>query len=180
MVNPSRITERIPRLVVLVIGDFNRAAGEALAVAEFGGRVRAAGLGLAAVKKTLAAHGVAVDGIGRSRRKVMEAALENLAAADVVLFAEGDWEAERAAVLDAERMEAAMDGRSPRPVLARGDARYRFLRTPRQWAAFALALAAGAGFEDAKEFAGGYKSQNSHAGRGRRSGAALPRKRNTR
>lgn len=181
--NESRITEKFGRCLALVIGDFTGGAPEALAMTEMGARVRAAGLGTAAARKALAEAGVEAE-VVRGRKKLLEASLERLPAADVVLFLAGHWGPEMAAVVDAERTEAAMDGRAPRPIVAQGDERLVFLRSPRQWAAFALALAAGARFEEARQFATrkkrGHEGQNTDAGTGGRSRAALPRRRNPR
>lgn len=176
----SELERKFPRSVVLVVADFSLEMGEARTLRSLGARVEAAGLGGDAERRELAALGVDAEGVTESRDAVLGAALDRLGAVDAVLFGAGDWRAEREEIFEAEREEAIADGRSLRPLIAKGDEAYGFLGSPAEWAAFALARAAGAPFEVAKEHAAreqgkdresGYKVKNRQPGSGARSRA---------
>jgi hypothetical protein len=166
------MTERFPKCLVLVVSDFRKGFGEVLALRTFGARVLAAGLGSAAVKRRLEECGVGASGIERSKRSAAEAAALRAGGCDAVLFAAGAWEAAIHEVRDAEQQAAIADGRRMIPLLDQSDKRYRFLRTPKNWALFTLARAAGADFEAAREFATerkrGHQKKDPVSGRGRR------------
>jgi hypothetical protein len=176
--------ERFSRCLVMVVADFDRSSAEALALRAFGARVVAAGLGAAAVKKAFRERGIETEGVVRSRKRVLGAALDRLGGCDAVLFAAGEWDAEFEAVREAERESAFLDGRSMRPLLAESDSRYDFLRSPVEWAAFALARAAGADADRARKFAGrqarGHEDKNTDPGAGRRSRPGSAGRRKTR
>lgn len=166
------MNERFSRCLVLVVADFNRSAAEVLALRDLGARVLVAGLGTKSVRKLLEEHGVDTAAVGRSKKDIPDVATWMSGGCDAVFFAAGDWKAAVEAVRDAEQQSAIADGRRMIPILEWGDRRYRFLRTPEQWAAFTLARAAGADMESAKEFARrqrrGHEKKDSDAGRGRR------------
>ncbi|HVX66418.1 MAG TPA: hypothetical protein VHA11_07445 [Bryobacteraceae bacterium] len=181
--------KRIPRSVVLVVADFGRDAGEVRALAALGGQIEAAGLGGEAERTLLDGLGVDASGVSETRGPVLEAALDRLGRADVVLFGAGEWSAERAEIFDTERELAIADGRSLRPLVARGDEAYAFLESAQQAAAFALAMAAGAGFEAARTFARrawdkeqkrGHQDKDREPAGGGRSRAARSRRRQAR
>ncbi len=176
--------EKIARSRVLVVADFDRGAPEVQAVLDLGGRVAVAGIGTAAAVREIEASGIDIAGIAHVRDQVLELALERLPGADAVLFGAGEWDYERGEMLEVEREEAAMDGRFPRLFLAPGDPRYDFLRTPEQRAAFALARAAGADPETAKEFSSrqtsGHKDKDTHNRTRSRGRAKAPAKRRRR
>lgn len=175
--NKRQLRQRFPRCAVLVVADFATETGEVRVLRESGARVLAAGLGGEAERRELIALGVEAEGVVESREAVLREALDRLAAADVVLFGAGDWETERQDLLDAEREEAIADGRSLRAMLSSADERFAFLGSPAARARFALAWAAGAGFEDARAFAGdgsaegkrGHKDENRRSTTGARS-----------
>lgn len=176
--------EKLGRCRVLVVADFRGGAPEVQAVLGVGGRVIVAGVGTAAARKQLEACGIDAGGVARARRDVLELALDRLPGADAVVFGAGDWERERKEMLEVEREEAAMDGRVPRLFLATSDPRYDFLRSPEERAAYALARAAGADPETAKEFSSrqtsGYKDKDSHDRSRSRGRAKMPAKRQAR
>jgi hypothetical protein len=176
--------EKLGKSRVLAVADFREGAPEVQAILDLGGRVVVAGLGTDAAKKELEARGVDTGGVTASRESVLELALDRLPGADAVVFGAGDWERERREMLEVEREEAAMDGRVPRLFIAPGDPRYDFLRSPKQRAAYALARAAGADPETAKEFSSrqtsGYKEKDSHGGSRSGSRAKVPAKRKRR
>ncbi len=176
--------EKLGRCRVLVVADFRGGAPEVLAVLDLGGRVVVAGVGTAAARKELEARGIDSGGVARARRDVLELALDRLPGADAVVFGAGDWERERKEMLEVEREEAAMDGRVPRVFITPGDLRYDFLRSPEERAAYALARAAGADPETAKEFSSrqtsGYKDKDSHDRSRNRGRAKVPAKRQAR
>jgi hypothetical protein len=163
------------RCLVLVVGDFRGGSAEALALRELGVRVFAAGLAHARDRRLLEQAGVAVSGLVRARQHVIPEAVDCMGGCDVTLVVEPAWDAEYSAIVEVETERAAMDGRARSPVLRVGDPRYDFLKTPAAWAAYAAALAAGAGNPAAKEFAAGqtigHTNKNSA---GRRSGRAAP------
>ncbi len=173
--------EKLGRSRVLVVADFGGGSPEVQKVLELGGRVIVAGIGAATAKKDLEALGVDVSGVIRARAGVLEQALDRLPAADAVVFGAGDWERERKEMLEVEREEAAMDGRFPRVFIAPQDPRYDFLRSPEERAAYALARAAGADPESAKELASrqtsGHKNKDTHSGTSSRGRAKAPAKR---
>ena len=163
-----------------MVADFAAGTGEVRTLRGLGARVLAAGLGGEAARQELAALGVDAEGLVESRDAVLREALDRMAAADVVLFGAGEWEAEREEMLEAEREEAIADGRSLRSMLSPADERFAFLASPAERARFALAWAAGAGFEQAREFAGkggaegkcGHKDEDRRSTAGARSRAA--------
>lgn len=177
-------TERLGRCRVLVVADFRQGAPEVQALLGLGGRVSVAGIGTAAVKKELEVLGIDVGGVARWRRDVRELALDRLPGADAVLFGAGDWDRERREMLEVERVEAAIDGRFPRLFLGPADPGYEFLRSPEERAAYALARAAGADPETAREFSSrqssGYKKKDTHGGSSSRGRAKVPTRRQAR
>jgi hypothetical protein len=156
--NLDAVRERFPRCAIVVVGDCDRDAGALLALREFGARVYAVGLARAERKRDLQRAGVDVSGIVRSRTQVLGAALDRLGVADAIVFLPSEWNAEREEILEQERELAAADGRSLRPLLSLDDPRFGFARSTAELAVFALARAAGADFETAKEFSNGYSS----------------------
>ena len=160
-----------------MVADFAAGTDEVRVLRGLGARVLAVGLGGEAERRELTAVGVDPEGLVESRDAVLREALDRMAAADVVLYGAGDWEAERQEMLEAEREEAIADGRSLRSMLSAADERFAFLGSPAERARFALAWAAGAGFEDAKAFAGdgsaegkrGHKNENRRSTTGARS-----------
>lgn len=175
------MTERFTRLLVLAVGDFRQGLDEVLALRNLGARVLAAGLGGREVKRRLEENGLSTLGIERSKRAAAEAAGIRAGGCDAVLFTAGAWKAAIEAVWDAEQQAALADGRRMIPLLDQGDERYRFLRTPEQWAAFTLARASGADLEKAKKFAigtkRGHQKKDTQARGGRGNRPAAPRKR---
>lgn len=173
--------EKLGRSRVLVVADFRTGTPEVQELIELGGRVIVAGIGTAAAKKELEARSIDVSGVTGARAGVLEQALDRLPGADAVVFGAGDWERERKEMLEVEREEAAMDGRFPRVFIAAGDPKYDFLRSPEERAAYALARAAGADPESAKEFSSrqtsGHKNKNTHGGTSSRGRAKAPAKR---
>jgi hypothetical protein len=163
------------RCLVLVVGDFRGGSAEALALRELGVRVFAAGLAQARHRRLLEQAGVAVSGLVRARKHVIPEAVDRMGGCDVTLVVEPAWDAEYSAIVEVETERAAMDGRARLPILWVGDPRYDFLKTPAAWAAYAAALAAGAGSSAAKEFAAGqcvgHTNKNSP---GRPGGRAAP------
>jgi hypothetical protein len=180
----SRFVEKLGRSRVLVVADFRGGAPEVQIILGLGGRVMVAGIGTAVAKKELEARGVDVSGVARARAKVLELALDRLPGADAVVFGAGDWERERREMLEVEREEAAVDGRFPRVFIVAGDSRYDFLRSPEERAAYALARAAGADPESAKEFSSrqtsGHKDKDTHGGTRSGGRAKAPAKRQSR
>lgn len=174
-------TERLGRCRILVVADFRQGAPEVQAILGLGGRVKVAGIGTAAVKKELEALGIDVSGVARWRRDVRELALDRLPGADAILFGAGDWEEERKEMMEVERTEAVIDGRFPRLFLGPADPGYEFLRSPEERAAYALARAAGADPDSAKEFASrqssGYEKKDTHGGSSSRGRTKVPAKR---
>jgi hypothetical protein len=167
--NLETLRDRFPRCAIVVIGDCDRDAGALLVLREFGARVYAVGLARAERKRELLRAGVDVSGIVRSRTQVLGAALDRLGVADAIVFLPGEWNPEREEVLEQERELAAADGRSLRPLLSLDDPRYDFARSAAQLAVFALARAAGADFDPAKEFSNRYSSGHTDKNPRRRS-----------
>jgi hypothetical protein len=183
-VNEARLRERFPRCSILVVGDFNQDLSAIGALHELGARIVAAGLASADAKRELRRRGIDAAGIVRSRPGVLEAALDRLGLADAVLFGAGDWAREREEILERERELAAADGRSFRPLISPQDSRYDFAGSLPQLAAFALARAAGADFEAAKQFseryARGHTNENPRSASGRRGRPQPPARRRAR
>jgi hypothetical protein len=173
--------EKIGRTRVLVIADFGGGAPEVQAVLDLGGRVMVAGIGTPEAARELEERGIDASAIVPGRAQALELALERLPGADAVVFGAGGWQHERREMLEVEREEAAMDGRLPRLFIEAGDPRFDFLQTPEQRAAYALARAAGADPEAAKEFSNrqtrGHKDKDTHTGRRSRGGAKAPARR---
>jgi hypothetical protein len=84
-------------------------------------------------------------------------------------------------MIEVEREEAAMDGRFQRIFITAADPRYEFLRSPEERAAYALARAAGADPDSAREFSSrqtsGHKNEDTHSGTRSRGRAKVPAKR---
>ncbi len=187
--NESEQQRRIPRTVVLLVADFRLEMEEARSLRQLGARVAAAGLGGEAERRALAEAGIDPDGVSDAREAVLEAALDRLGAADVVLFGAGDWTAERPEIFEAEREQAIADGRSLRAIVQAAAGQAELPATAAGRAAFALALGAGASREEAMRFAGrgqskgkriGHKNEDHRSGGGGRSRTASPRKRKSR
>jgi hypothetical protein len=173
-VTHSELERRIRRSVVLVVADFGQDTGEVRRIAALGGRVEAAGLGGEAERALLAALGVDAEGVVEAREAVLAAALDRLGAADAVLFGAGEWRHEQEEIFDAEREQAIADGRSLRPLIARADAGYAFLKSPEEAAVFALARGAGADGESARKFVrrvGDKEQKRGHQDKDRKPGA---------
>jgi hypothetical protein len=106
---------------VLLVGDFRQGAPEVLSMRASGARVFVAGMASAAVRKQMEAAGVAISGLVRSRKAVLEAALERMGGCDAVLVATPGWQEELEALRRAELEAAVTDGRRMIPILARDD-----------------------------------------------------------
>lgn len=171
------MVERFGRCRIAVIADFRLGEEEAMTLREHGAETLAVGLAGAETRKRLEAAGIDVTGIRRSRRAVLQAAVECLGAVDAVLFGPGEWEAEFRAVREAEREAAYTDGRFMLPVVAEVEG----LQTARARALFVLARAAGASAAKALEFAGkrasGHQKQDPGSRKG--GGAGKPAARQT-
>jgi hypothetical protein len=182
-VNRKELESRFPRYAVLVAGDLDRELEYVAALRGLGARVEIAGKATAATRAELEALGVDTEGLVASRAEVLDKALEAIGIVDIVVFGAGEWEAERKEIFEAERGLAAADGRSLRPLLARSDPRYDFLKSAGEWARFTLSRAVGADFEAARRYAagrraGGHKAQNprQRGGDGGGKRAAAPRR----
>lgn len=158
------------RFLILVVGDFNRSAGEVEALRRFGARVLPVGVGSARVKRRFEADGLDTSAVGRSRKAVAEAAADKIAGCHAALFSVDGWDDAIDAAADVEQQFAIADGRRMMPLLDQRDLRYRFLKTPAAWAAYTLARGAGADVERAREFAkqhSGHTGKDPHSGRSR-------------
>jgi len=175
--------EWAPRYLVMVVGDFNRSMAEIVALREMGARVLPVGIGSAVVKRQLEAQEVETSSVGRSKRAMPQAASDAIGGCYAALFLDGDWTNAIAAVTDVEQEFAIADGRGMMPLLDQRDVRYKFLKTPGDWAAYVLARAAGMNNERAKEFVKeqrGHKRKDRNAGASRGHRAAPSRRRRSR
>ena len=108
----------LSKFLVLVVGDFRQGAPEALALRALGMRVFAAGMASAAARRQMELAGVAISGLVRSRKEVVDAAVERVGGCDAAMVVSPGWQRELEALREAERENAAMDGRGMIPILA--------------------------------------------------------------